>query len=130
MKLWSKEALLLGGVYGVLNTPLTYMGFEVVTDILFWGFIICAGMLCFNITPKFVSLLIKNYPQLTYYLQAIGWIPYFMIVGFIAFIFSGFILSYTDSFLQKSVEIMQLFVPVMMGVSIGIAFVRKKLSAF
>ena len=24
MKLWSKEALLLGGIYGVLGTPFTY----------------------------------------------------------------------------------------------------------
>jgi len=29
MKLWSKEALVLGGLSGVLETPLSLLGFEI-----------------------------------------------------------------------------------------------------
>lgn len=80
MKLWSKEALVLGGIYGVLDTPFSLLGIEYVSDILFLLFIIFAVMLCFNKTPKFVSLAINQYSQTSYYLSAIGWIPYFVII--------------------------------------------------
>ena len=42
MKLWSKEALLLGGIYGILETPFTYLNFEFITDTLFIVFVYCA----------------------------------------------------------------------------------------
>lgn len=35
MKLWSKEALVLGGIYGVLDTPFSLLGFELISGVLF-----------------------------------------------------------------------------------------------
>nr|QIM10566.1 hypothetical protein PlAlph_4580 [uncultured Alphaproteobacteria bacterium] len=45
MKLWSKEALVLGGVYGVLETPRSLLGFENLAGI----FLFCSSFvyLCF-----------------------------------------------------------------------------------
>ena len=63
MKLWSKEALVLGGMYGVLETPFTYLGFEKIANILFVVFIWCMIKLCFNKTPKFIAKTIENYPK-------------------------------------------------------------------
>ena len=40
MKLWSKEALVLGGMYEVLEYPFTYLGLEHITDILFLVFLL------------------------------------------------------------------------------------------
>ena len=88
MKLWSKEALLLGGIYGILEAPFTYLKCEFITDILFFVFVCCAIMLCFNRTPKFISKTMENYPNISYYLVSIGWIPYFVILGTILFILS------------------------------------------
>lgn len=86
MKLWSKEALVLGGAYGVLDTPFALLGLEIISDILFGLFIICVIMLCFNKTPKFISFMMNKYPKTSYYLTAIGWIPYFMIISFCLFV--------------------------------------------
>ncbi len=76
MKLLAKEALVLGGIYGVIDAPFTYIGLEIIADILFIIFIICAILLCFNKTPQFLSYTIHNYPKTSYYLSSIGWIPY------------------------------------------------------
>jgi hypothetical protein len=35
MKLWSKEALVLGCIYGVLDTPFSLLGFELISGVLF-----------------------------------------------------------------------------------------------
>jgi len=80
MKLWSKEALVLGGVFAVLDTPVSLLGFDKVSEILFLVFFGCAVMICFNKTPKFLQQLITGYPVTSYYLAAIGWVPYFMII--------------------------------------------------
>ena len=40
MKICSKEALILGGVYMVLATPFSLLGFSVISDILFIVFVI------------------------------------------------------------------------------------------
>ena len=53
MKLWSKEALVLGGIYGVLSTPCVYLNLENIGYCLFFVFI------C-NI-QKFVLILQQNY---------------------------------------------------------------------
>ncbi len=82
MKLWSKEALVLGGGFGVLDTLASLLGVETVSEILFMVFFGCVIMLCFNKTPKFLQQLITGYPVTSYYLAAIGWVPYFMIVTF------------------------------------------------
>ena len=76
MKLLSKEALVLGGVYGVIDAPFSIIGLEFVTDILFIVFIVCAIMLCFNKNPLFLTKIMTDYPKTSYYLSSIGWIPY------------------------------------------------------
>ena len=50
MKLYSQEALILGGIYGVLDTPFAYMKFEYITDFLFIACVVFIFML-------FISLL-------------------------------------------------------------------------
>lgn len=128
MKLWSKEALLLGGIYGILETPFTYLKFELITDILFFVFVCCAIMLCFNKTPKFISKTIKNYPNISYYLVSIGWIPYFVILGTILFILSGFVINYSEGFLEMIFNYLYYILPLLMFSSLVVAFIRKQTS--
>lgn len=128
MKLWSKEALLLGGIYGILETPFTYLKFELITDILFIVFVCCAIMLCFNKTPKIISETIKNYPNISYYLVSIGWIPYFVILGTILFILSGFVINYSEVFLEMIFNYLYYILPLLMFSSLVVAFIRKQTS--
>ena len=100
MKLWSKEALVLGGIYGVLETPFSLLRFELISDVVFLSFIVCAIMLLFNKTPGFISFVMSKYPQTAYYLAAIGWIPYLMIIIGFAIIGCYQIFGYTDVMLE------------------------------
>lgn len=100
MKLWSKEALVLGGIYGVLDTPFSLLGLNLITDILSLLFIFYTIMLCFNRTPKFIAFAINQHPQISYYLSAIGWIPYVIIVLFLGIVGSRLLFGYTDTVLE------------------------------
>ena len=128
MKLWSKEALVLGGIYGVLETPFSFLGLENTTDILFVLFILGMFMLCFNKMPKFLSNFISNYPKTSYYLCAIGWIPYFMFIVFVMLIGSGYIIDYSDTTVEYIMNI--IFYPyttIYLAIaSLIIAFARKQ----
>ncbi len=128
MKLWSKEALVLGGLSGVLETPLSLLGFDNLANIFFILFIICMLMLCFNKTPKFLSYFMSHYSNASYYLAAIGWIPYFIIIIFITLIGSGYIMDYSDTTVEYSMNVM--FYPyttIYLAItSLIIAFVRKR----
>ena len=128
MKLWSKEALVLGGIYGVLETPLSFLGVENISDILFLLFILGIFMLCFNKTPKFLSNFISNYPKTSYYLCAIGWIPYFMFIGFIMLIGSGYIIDYSDTTVEYIMNIISYpYTTIYLAIaSLTIAFARKR----
>lgn len=130
MKLWSKEALVLGGIYGVLETPLSFLGLENASCILFLLFILGMFMLCFNKTPKFLSNFISNRPKTSYYLCAIGWIPYFILVAFIMLIGSGYIINYSDKTVEYSMNIMYYpYTTIYLAItSLIIAFVRKRFS--
>lgn len=127
MKLWSKEALVLGGIYGVLETPFSFLGLENTTDILFVLFILGMFMLCFNKIPKFLSNFISNYPKTSYYLCAIGWIPYFMFIVFVMLIGSGYIVDYSDTTVEYSMNVMSYpYTTIYLAIaSLIIAFVRK-----
>lgn len=128
MKLWSKEALVLGGIYGVLETPLSLSGSENLADIFFILFIICMLMLCFNRTLKFLSFFISRHPKTSYYLAAIGWIPYFMFIVFIMLIGSGYIIDYSDTTVKYSMNVMSYpYTTIYLAIaSLIIAFVRKR----
>lgn len=127
MKLWSKEALVLGGIYGVLETPFSFLGLENTTDILFVLFILGMFMLCFNKMPKFLSNFISNYPKTSYYLCAIGWIPYFMFIVFVMLIGSGYIIDYSDTTVEYSMNVMSYpYTTIYLAIaSLIIAFIRK-----
>lgn len=128
MKLWSKEALLLGGMYCVLNILFTYIGFEIVTDVLFGGFILCLVLLCFNKTPKFIDKTIKNYPQTAYYLASIGWMPYFVIISLVGFIASACFIKYSDDTISGWVKFFVWILDWGIPLSLVIAFVRQRLN--
>ena len=106
MKLWSKETLVLGGIYSVLDTPFSLLGVEIITAVLFWGFVILMIILCCNFHIKPLQQLIIKYPVSSYYLSAIGWVPYFMIVIFITLIGSGYFIDYSDCFVKYSMGIL------------------------
>lgn len=127
MKLWSKEALVLGGIYSVLETPFSFLGLKNTTGILFVLFIIGMFMLCFNKIPKFLSNFISNYPKTSYYLCAIGWIPYFMFIVFVMLIGSGYIIDYSDTTVEYSMNVMSYpYTTIYLAIaSLIIAFVRK-----
>lgn len=97
MKLLSKEALLVGGIYGVLDTPFSLIHLEVARDMLFIAFIISLIMLSFNRVPKFISYIFEHFQKTSYYLCSIGWIPYFIIISFLGFITSNFIVTYSET---------------------------------
>ena len=129
MKLWSKEALVLGGIYSVINTPFVYTDNEVlgqIESVLFYIFVICALLLCLNKTPKFIKHIINTYPKTSYYLAAIGWIPYFAMF-FVAcflgvFYFIEFNKTYAESCLVWVGYVFELGIPA----SLIIAFIRQK----
>ena len=129
MKLWSKEALVLGGMYGVLETPFTYLGFEKIANILFVVFIWCMIMLCFNKTPKFIAKTIENYPKTSYYLSSIGWIPYFVILGTILFVLSGYVIDYSDSFLETLFSYLYYILPLLVFASLIVALIMKNIKS-
>ena len=126
MKLWSKEALSLGGIYCVLDTPFSLSGIEFVSGILFVIFLICAVMLCFNKTPKFVSFTISHYPKTSYYLASIGWIPYFAVIGIIALLMFSGIFQWADDTIITLVYIFDFICIVGLLVSPAVAFIRAK----
>ncbi len=126
MKLWSKEALVLGGVYGVLDTPFSLSGFEMISNLLFWLFIGSALMLCFNKTPKYLSLFITQYPQTSYYLASFGWVPYVMMLTTIAFLGSTYMITYTENFVVSFLYGIVYVGLVLALISLMIAFVKTR----
>ena len=83
-------------------------------------------MLCFNRTPKFISKTIENYPNISYYLVSIGWIPYFVILGTILFILSGFIIDYSENFLELVFNYLYYILPLLIFISLVSAFIKKR----
>ena len=73
MKICSKEALILGGVYMVLATPFSLLGFSVISDILFIVFVISGILLFFNVKFKFIDYILNKHETLSYYLCSFGW---------------------------------------------------------
>ena len=127
MKLYSKEVLILGGIYNVLDTPFAYANIDYITDFLFIAFVLFMFMLLFNRVPKFISYLQNKYPTISYYLAAIGWIPYFLFLTFFMIIL---ISLYQEDLAQN---IMQAIFPIkgidliLAGISLIVAFVRRRL---
>ena len=130
MKLWSKEALVLGGIYSVLNTPFVYSNnavIEQISTILFFIFFICVVMLCFNKIPKFITYVINKYPKIAYYLSAFGWIPYFSIITVVSLFISAYFIKYDENNIEWWFNITHYVLEFGIPVSLIIAFIRQKL---
>lgn len=126
MKLWSKESLILGGLYGILETPLSFLGMEKITDILFLLFIALIFLLCLGKTPKFLSEFIRKYPRISYYLTAIGWVPYFLMVAVAIILGIGF-LSGSLEYLQEYVLYGTAYLGLALALlSLIVAFIKSK----
>ena len=128
MKLWSEEALVLGGIYGVLSTPCVYLNLENIGYCLFFVFIACMLGICFNKVPKFINELINNYPKTAYYLASIGWIPYFAIISVVGFIGLGYFIEYSDSTVQILMKLYVWILNLGVPVSLVVAFIWQKFS--
>ncbi len=78
MKIISKEALTVGGLYGVTSLSLGLFS-EFLASLSFYLFFFALIMLCFNRVPKFIEALQNNYPKITIYLQYFG-IPTYLVI--------------------------------------------------
>lgn len=129
MKLWSKEALVLGGIYSVFNSPFVYGGntvIEHISALLFLIFITCAIMLCFNKTPKFISYILYKYPKISYYLSAFGWIPYFTIVAVMILFVSSHFVEYNENNIEPWLHAMHYILELGIPVSLIVAYIWQK----
>ena len=98
MKLYSKEALLLGGLYTVLAIPFTYLN-KTSSGILLLLFIGLAIMLYFKKKLMFLERMISSYPKISSCLSSMGWYPYIFIIFTVSFTASGYFFDYTTSIL-------------------------------
>ena len=128
MKLLSKEALVLGGMYGVIDAPFSIIGSEFITDILFMAFIICAIMLCFNKKIPFLVQVIDGYPKTSYYLSSIGWIPYLTWVIVLGLIVSFYYFGLSAGQLKHQLVYLGVFSISAAVLSVIIAFVRARIN--
>lgn len=126
MKIYSKEALILGGVYMVLATPLSLLGFSVISDILFIVFIISGILLFFNVKFKFIDYILNKHETLSYYLCSFGWVPYFIAVMFLLLVCTHVIFGYEQELFGKSVLTLGIFAVAGFLISPIVAFFKKK----
>lgn len=78
MKIIFKEALTVGGLYGVTSLSLGLF-IEFLSSLSFYLFFLALIMLCFNRIPKFIEAIQNNYPKITIYLQYFG-IPTYLVI--------------------------------------------------
>ena len=96
MKLYSKEAMLLGGLYTVLAIPFAYAN-EVISGILLLLFIGLAIILFFKKKLRFLERMISGYTKISSCLSSIGWYPYVFIIFTVGFIASSYFIDYQDN---------------------------------
>ncbi len=129
MKLWSKEALSIGGIYCVLSTPFLVLQTPITEKIglfLFSIFIICMLLLYWPKFSLYIENKIKKFPNISYYLISIGWIPYFVIIGIICFIFLAAAFAWADDTIEKAGNIFNAICTWGAPVSLGIAYIRAR----
>ena len=100
MKLYSKEAMLLGGLYTVSAIPFTYLN-KSSSGILMLLFISLAIILYLNKELRFLERIIAGYPKISYCLSSIGWYPYVFIIFTVSFTASGYFMDYQDDFIEN-----------------------------
>ena len=100
MKLCSKEAMFLGGLYTVLAIPFTYLN-EASSGILLLLFICLAIILYFNKKLRFLERIVAGYPRISSCLSSMGWYPYIFIIFTVSFTASGYFIDYQDDFIEN-----------------------------
>ena len=130
MKLWSKEALMVGGGYSGLSTPFFILetpATEQINLFLFSVFIVCMFLLYWLKFSLLVRKQTDRFPRLSYYLLSIGWLPYFFIIGITAIFICTGISSWDDDILDKTIGIFNLICLWGLPVSLIIAYLRAKI---
>lgn len=117
MKLYSKEALLLGGLYTVLAIPFTYLN-KTSSGILLLLFIGLAIMLYFKKKLMFLERMISSYPKISSCLSSMGWYPYIFIIFTVSFTTFGYFINYPDYFIEKVFSIFDYSTSVLLIISL------------
>lgn len=133
MKLYSKQALTVGGIYSVLSAPFFIFETSVTEKIdmfLFSIFIICMFLLYWSKFYLFIEKQTQKFPRISYYLISVGWIPYFVIIGIVGivgiFMFAGVFL-WQDNTLETVINLFNLICIWGFPVSLIIAYIRARI---
>lgn len=129
MKVYSNDSLLLGGLYGVLSVSSAYLfggSMSFISDVLFCVFVISAIMLFFNKTPRFISDIQNKFPIISYYIKAVGWIPYAFILGVVLLIVSGFFIEYSQAQIEQGAILFEYGFLLLTAASLLIALIKRK----
>lgn len=130
MKLWSREALMVGGIYSVLSTPFLILKTPMTEQIdlfLFFLFILCMLFLYWSKFSSLISKQTDNFPKLSYYLISIGWLPYFLIIGIFAIFICAGVFSWSDNILDRTIGVFNLICSWGLPVSLVVAYIRAKI---
>jgi len=126
MQLYSKQALVLGGLYTLLLYACGFLHMDFVIGFLNIIFFVSLIMLCCDERPRFVTMFIKKFPLSAYYVSSFGWLPYLWIVGFFALLWSAMFAetsSWVDTVLVDAFDYTAIWgIPV----SLLAAFIRLK----
>lgn len=129
MKLWSKEALVLGGLYSVLITPFYLVKNELLEEIgLIIGvlFLLSLVLLYNKKFSNYICDKIQLYPNISYYLMAIGWVIYFTFAGIIFLPPITAFLNLPDKTLQTVMSVFGFICNWGIFISLLIAFIKAR----
>lgn len=127
MKVISKEALALGGLYSVLVTPFYLIKNKYLEEIgLIIGvlFLLSLVLLYNNKFSNYVCNKIQLHHNIAYYLLAIGWVIYFMFAGIICLPLIAAILDLQESTLKAVMSIFSFICNWGVPVSLITAFIK------
>lgn len=124
MKIYSKEALLWGGLYELISTPFAYTASYNLGGILLVVFILGMFLLFFNKTPRFIRYILDSYPKFAYYICSFGWLPYFRIFILVAGVFMAGIFMPEDKTVELSSQVIGYVLSWGLPLSLLIAFIH------
>ena len=128
MKIMSKEAAVLGGLYTAFWILVSY-GQNKFTEHLFMGvsilFVIGLVMLAMNKTPKILMGFIQKYPRVSYYLASIGWFVYVLIIGVPLLILAAICFEWSDATSKTAARTFNFILSFGVPLSLLAAFVRR-----
>ena len=127
MQLYSKQALVLGGIYALLEPPLILIQNDITSlfsGLLFVLFILILLGLCFNKSPKCINYILNKHPKCSVYLIALGWIPYILLLTALLLYISGYFIEYSSKFLDNLMTYMQVLIGAFYIISIIVATLK------